>query len=219
MNREKEQPPAAGRFSLFSVACLFLCWVVGTGIAFVAGYRLGKAEQGAARGGVAGVFERPGEGLSGPSLTFDQLLGGAPRDPEGPRDPAPEPAAAPPAATAAAPAPAGPPADGHGSVASAADASAPEPGADGPPGARWVQVASFREAAKARGLALRLREKGYPGHATGPDPDASGRNFYRVVVGPFPSQAEARRRMEDLQTNEGLRGLFLRPGAPPVSDR
>jgi len=213
MSRKKKERLAPIQFTLFSLVCLFLCWIGVTLVAFIAGYALGNAEKTRTAGRSFPVYERAGEGASPSSLTFPGVLGKtAPdfRDPGPVSDPLFEDH---PAGKA--------PAEPSGVVERKAGqdvipgSTALRPEAPHAPGDRLIQVASFRQAKKAERMVQTLRGKGYRSfYSVSAPPQGSGPSLCRVFVGPFSSLERAGRIKSDLENNEGFHGLFIRSGTP-----
>jgi DedD protein len=68
-----------------------------------------------------------------------------------------------------------------------------------------LQVAALRHESDALALADALQQKGFPAFVLTPSTDA----FYRVQVGPFPSQAIGDKAKQSLQ-REGFKAIFRR---------
>ena len=68
-----------------------------------------------------------------------------------------------------------------------------------------LQVAALRHESDALALADALQQKGFPAFVLAPSSDA----FYRVQVGPFPSQAIGDKAKQSLQ-REGFKAIFRR---------
>lgn len=111
--------------------------------------------------------------------------------------PAPAPTPTPVKAAAAATAsPAPTPVPGKGSAAAA--------------GVKWlVQTASFQEVGEARKLQERLAVKGYAVLIQEADLGPKGK-WYRVIVGPYPSQTDADQTAARLKSEEKLSALVRR---------
>ncbi len=77
-----------------------------------------------------------------------------------------------------------------------------------------LQVASFRGAEGAERLVKILREKGYPCFRDLSGSEGSGTRYWRVFVGPFHAEGEARRTKERLEKEEGLEGIMIRSMDP-----
>lgn len=213
MSRKKKDRSAPARTARFSVLVPFFVWISVTALAFFAGYRIGSKERSPASGARSPVFERSGGAAASVALTFPEVLGNPGEEGgDGQRHPLPlkppdPPVRRPSPALGTEPQRAGP----AGTAPDPVRVQPPEPAPEAST-SRVLQVASFREAAKAEALAGTLQRRGYRAFPLASTHPATGEEVHRVFVGPFPSQEEAERARNDLESGGGFHGVLVRTG-------
>jgi DedD protein len=81
---------------------------------------------------------------------------------------------------------------------------------DGQTGVPVLQIASFREAARAEQLVQELREKGYRSFHRASDPSGADGGYCRVFVGPLTSGEMAVEVKKRLEQREGYKDILIR---------
>ncbi len=213
MTKKKKERFSEIRFSLFSLACLFFCWVGVTFIAFHLGFVMGNAGQARENGNRFPIYERVGEPERSPSFSYPKILGEgdssypvpaaqdretvrqSPRDSHKPKPTRNRPGMA----------------SGAGDFSPAKPLTHPAQETPASP-ERVIQVASFRDAQKAERLVGALNRKGYRCFFTPSRETGAGSSLYRVFVGPFSSLEGAARKKAELEKKEGFEGIYIRHG-------
>jgi hypothetical protein len=213
MTKKKKRRTSDIRMSVFSFACLLICWVGVTLTAFYLGCVLGRSDRNLVSTPAFPIYERVGESDRSSSFSFPKVLGDRRPSSQDPDllDPQPRPL---PMLQEKTGSTGGLPEAGGTAV----EASAVKPEVSAPPAPSLskmlIQVASFRDSMKAERLVGDLSRKGYRCFLMPPgDPD-SQRPLYRVFVGPFTNRGMAEEIKEILQEKEGFKGIYIRKGTP-----
>ena len=184
MAKANRMHPTEIRFSPLSLLCLFFCWVGVSGLAFYLGILVGRAEQMREIRTVYRADESTVVEEELPALSFEESLMLPEKEPEESDPLLPK---------------------------ELPHRAQLQPAAGRPTGQEKVlQIASFRKPEHAEHLVRRLREKGYRSFQRLSDPSGSNEGFYRVYVGPLPSEEVAVQVKEKLEQQEGYRGILIR---------
>jgi cell division septation protein DedD len=79
---------------------------------------------------------------------------------------------------------------------------------------RTLQVASFRESDRAERQVRELKKKGYTCYSLASVHPENRKAYYRVFVGPFSNEENAREIKEKLEINGGFRDILMLSGDP-----
>ncbi len=186
MGKSTRRHPAEIRLSPLTLLCLFFVWIGVSGLAFYVGVLVGRTEQMREIRRVYRADESAVPTEEFPHLSFEEELP-APDEDEG---------------TA-----------GSDSVTKTGEAGSPAhaSGERGDDGGALLQVASFRQPARAEHLVQDLRRKGYRSFQRTSGPSGEAGPFCRVFVGPLRSLERAEQVKEHLEKKEGYKGILVRP--------
>ncbi len=199
------------RFSLSAVACLMLCWVGISVLAFYVGMLMGRDD----RDQFSRLKFSSADGVSAKQalaeLTFENLLmrpSPADKVPQTVKEKKEKRTA-----TSREPIQQLSVAMKKAPAARAVARKDPKPAASekgATTGTKLLQVASFREKGSAGRLIKKLRDKGYrcfPAVSTNAN---SGTEYYRVFVGPYANLEEAAETKKNLEIKNGFKGIIIR---------
>jgi hypothetical protein len=185
MGKVAKRHPTEVRFSPLSLLCLFFIWIAVSGLAFYVGVLVGRMEQMREIRRVYRADESVVAEEELPILSFEESLV-APDEKVGEGRPSVTPKARP------------------TEVLSKPSAQG------GQTGVAVLQIASFREAARAEHLVRELREKGYRSFHRSSDPSGADGGYCRVFVGPLTSGEMAVEVKERLEQREGYKDILIR---------
>ncbi len=214
--REHEERGHSARY----LVLLFLVCVATCGVFFSLGYLVGNNERSSRSAPTTEVVTAPPvipPNINPPAESVQSTPQTPVSNPK-PLNPPPDTLADSPAGTAAQPAaPAAKPSDSAASSGHAAGASTPALNPPPPPAATadevgegiTLQVVASRSQQDAEHIVDILKQKGYPVFLATPEYAGADDKFFRVLVGPFRSRAEADQARDQL-VKEGFKNPFIR---------
>jgi len=227
MSRDKAKRSVEIRFSLFSLICLMACWLGITLLAFFLGSMVGRMQQMTETKHRYAVPEHVVLEEDLPVLTFDEALSepdiilnpppSPARDTEGRRTPKDLVSSSekPLSTTSSDTSPAK---IDQSKVAQKLD-KPQDSGAksknrvDKPKDKeirRVIQIASFHEKTRAESMVEKLKKRGYSAFLSISDPEAGGKAYFRVFVGPFSNMEEALTMKKKLEGRDKIKKTLIR---------
>jgi len=199
MEKNRKSRGLEVRISLLSVVLLFGCWIVVCLAAFYLGVLFGRNDQIESARQRVPILEPVGEAGSPTVFSFPDVLPGTEPSPLEELPPYKE---MKPAETAPARAPVAPK-ESSGLVSPA------------PVEGTVLQVGAFKALDGAQQTVRNLKAKGYPCFFETSTDANSGKPYYRVLVGPFPTLQGAEAARGKLEKEEKLKGIMVRSLTPP----